>query len=656
MRALSPALQAAVAALGSLPDLTLELADTQPHLATVAVAGPNGPLAAALASDGALIVATFAGGFVSAQRVVAPGSPASWLASTSFSSDARAQAGVAICVSGSTVRVLWQAAATTRVLCVTSTDNGQTYGVVAILFDPGKPMYGIAAPSDLTQVIIAYDRVGIGSERLALWKLSGSWAGTDWSNPDIVGVSGLAAVPISGGYFLAITAQSSPTGGPYSVQACTLAAAGPSWSAISTIMPVDASAGLSLAFPSLAYFGGLYRLTYKIADSGGSSGVAYARCARSQSADLAHWSAPLEDTPAQTYGAAWVQHATGQLLVGQTVRFAPAYNPATQYRDLSGDVVKLDLTEQEGQPARLVATLDNTAGAYTGLAALRPNAQLLLSQGYAGAGRAATHLLYVDEWTHVRAADVRQVTIVASDRAAWMEREARRPATYANQTVAAIAADLAALAGFDVAATVDALAQFAAVLVSFALQQGESYLAALGRLLGVYDGTWRVECRPGAGVAFAALEGLHLLGKGAGDPSVYSYTDEPEVLHVTSSGDRANHVLVFGPLNVPAAYAEVWDWPDVVGTGQERAAIAVEPQAVTAAEAQVRGALEMAREQRFALQVQATTQPNPALEVCDVVTFNDPSLGATVCRIEALHLTYYPQESHFDLVIGAGGP
>jgi phage protein D len=103
-------------------------------------------------------------------------------------------------------------------------------------------------------------------------------------------------------------------------------------------------------------------------------------------------------------------------------------------------VVKLDLTEKEGQPARLVATLDNTAGTYTGLAALRPNAQLLLSQGYVGAGRVATHLFFVDEWTYVRAADVSQVVVVASDRAAWLERQARRPVSYAGATVAAIAA------------------------------------------------------------------------------------------------------------------------------------------------------------------------------------------------------------------------
>jgi hypothetical protein len=38
------------------------------------------------------------------------------------------------------------------------------------------------------------------------------------------------------------------------------------------------------------------------------------------------------------------------------------------------------------------------------------------------AWRVAIHLLYVDEWTYVRAANVSQVVIMASDRAAWLKR------------------------------------------------------------------------------------------------------------------------------------------------------------------------------------------------------------------------------------------
>lgn len=60
------------------------------------------------------------------------------------------------------------------------------------------------------------------------------------------------------------------------------------------------------------------------------------------------------------------------------------------------------------------------------------------------------------------------------------------------------------------------------------------------------------------------------------------------------------------------------------------------------------GALEMAREARFALAV----QPNPTLKVGDVAAFGD---GVAVCRVGELHLTWYPQEGHCDLMIVGGG-
>jgi hypothetical protein len=93
----------------------------------------------------------------------------------------------------------------------------------------------------------------------------------------------------------------------------------------------------------------------------------------------------------------------------------------------------------------------------------------------------------------------------------------------------------------------------------------------------------------------------------------------------------------------------------VAGTGQARLALAVEPRTNTAGEAQVRGTLELAREQRFALSVQATVQPNPALELHDVVQITDGALGTTVCRVSELHLVWYRQEGHWDLVIVGGG-
>lgn len=171
----------------------------------------------------------------------------------------------------------------------------------------------------------------------------------------------------------------------------------------------------------------------------------------------------------------------------------------------------------------------------------------------------------------------------------------------------------------------------------------------------MYDGTCRAENRAGAGVAFAYVDQLRVLGKSASDPVLYTYNDEPEPLHVTHSGDWANRVLVFGPLSASAAYSDNWDWADVDATGQERAAIAVEPQTSTAAEAQLRGALELVREQRFALAVQMSVQPNPELELHDVVQIDYAAIGPAVCRVTELHMVYCPGQGQHDLVIVAGG-
>ena len=51
---------------------------------------------------------------------------------------------------------------------------------------------------------------------------------------------------------------------------------------------------------------------------------------------------------------------------------------------------------------------------------------------------------------------------------------------------------------------------------------------------------------------------------------------------------------------------------------------------------------------------EATLQPNPALELLDVVSFNDVS-GNVSTRITELHTTYFPQQGHHDLVLVGEG-
>jgi len=78
----------------------------------------------------------------------------------------------------------------------------------------------------------------------------------------------------------------------------------------------------------------------------------------------------------------------------------------------------------------------------------------------------------------------------------------------------------------------------------------------------------------------------------AGAP-VWSYCADVEVMVVARSGDRANHVLVYGAAAVGGPpIGEAWDWADVADTGQERFLHVIEPQITTRTGAGIRATLE----------------------------------------------------------------
>ena len=387
------------------------------------------------------------------------------------------------------------------------------------------------------------------------------------------------------------------------------------------------------------------------AASARSTSIPWARTPR---ADFLHWQAPQEDQQSFPSGACWLKHATAYLLTAaEAVRRAPLFTVAN-YRDCTPDILKLDLLECQGEPARLTVTLSNSDGAYTALAPLLPNAQLLFSQGYLGSGLIPTHLLYLEDWTFIRAADSQEVVLVAHDRARFLARQTRVPLTYTNQTTGFIGADLAIKGGFDTVTT-DAAAQFSQTLPLFQAHPGRTYAEALARLLAVYDGYFLVRAVPGQGPAFAAVDLLRLLQKNLSDAIVWTYTNEPEYLHLTHSGDRANRLAVVGPQRTPTAQFEILDWTDLLTTGQERPALLVEQFALNAAASTLVASQAQARETRLATQVHLTVSPHPGLELFDVIAVNDSVVPAITCRLTALHRTYYPQEALYELaLIGEG--
>jgi hypothetical protein len=663
MRTLSAALLEALRS-GGTPDLKLELADVWPHFGGVAsgMQANGGPCAACIAPDGALLAAYVRGtaplfpqGSIAVARVSDPTQAAAWSGWTTLATDGREEAGICFCCAGGLVRVLWQAGTTTAVLACDSMDSGQTWSAATTLFDPGYGLGGIAADGDPGLVLAAYDPVGLGAMRVAAWTQSGAWTPRDWPHGDLNAIAGLAAVRNGDGSYALALAGQGVSGAAYGIQSCVYGP-GATWSDLSSIQSVDLAVGLVVRYPHLTLFDGAYRLCWQIADSGSVSGLAYTRVARAASADFVHWEAGLEDEQSFPHGAAWVRHAAGQALVAaEAVRWAPAYDPVAGYRDLTEDIVALDLHEREGAPAQLVVTLDNSTGVYSTLPIPRPNACLLLSQGYAGAGLAPTHLLYLEQWTFVRAVDEASIVLVARDRTQFLARQVRYPLTYANRSVAFILADLAAQSGFAQPAVIDAAAQFAAAPALFQVAPGQTYLEAVDRLLALYDGGYLVRTIPGAGMAFGAVEALTVVSKSANQAGVWAYGDELEHLQVTQNGDRANHLVVYGPQKLPTALAEVWDFADLGVVGQERYALMVEQLATSAGMAALAASLALAREQRLATQVMMIAAPHPGIELYDVVTIADSLLPNTGCRIVGIARAFHPGKGVYEMMLTGEG-
>jgi hypothetical protein len=257
----------------------------------------------------------------------------------------------------------------------------------------------------------------------------------------------------------------------------------------------------------------------------------------------------------------------------------------------------------------------------------------------------------VDSWTFVRAADVRELTIVASDRAAYLERQVRVAFSYAVQTVGYLAQDLLARGGLCLTvAAMDGALQYTSIVNAALVHAGAVYLTELARILAIFDGAFRVSLIAGSGPAFPVVEQAYLFAKSPGQSIAWTYTNEPEHLQVTRSGDRANHIVVYGSPVVPSAFADSWDFADVGEVAQERFALSVDAFVPLAGVAQLKAALELAREQRLALEVQATLQPNPALELLDAVQFNDLE-GSYQVRITELHTTFVPEQGLHDLIL-----
>jgi hypothetical protein len=655
MRTLPTAITTAAGLLASAPDCKVEMADSAPHFALLSQVGAMGSrCSGCLAPDGALVMAYVAGGSLYSQRVVNPMvvGTGGWGAWSLRSTNALGPAGCCLATVGGTTRLLFQQGTGTAVQCFDSLDGGITWGAATTLFDPGHPCWGLGIDADLATVILAYNP-GSGLARLAAWKLSGSWAGADWPGGDLTFINGLAVGRQASGVYLVLIA--SLVAGTAGVQYLTYTPTSSYWSATKLLRGVDLANGLTLSNPHLAYWAGDWRATYVEADSGSVSGQVFTRPVRTSSVDGVHWTTGETGACTAPGGAVWLAGIWGQVLAGpEAVMAAPAYNPGTGYRDMSGDLIKLELVEAEGKPGRLLLTLDNNTGQYSAAGALKMQAEVVLSQGYVGVGLVPTHRLYVVGWSFLRAADRAEVQVTCLERSERLLYESLRPASYSNATLLFIASDLLARSGLDCIVTQDGSLQMSELVPAFQVLAGEPYARALARLFGAYTVAWRTRVAAGTG-ALGAVESVDLLAKASGAAVVWSWNGEPESVSVRRDGSRANRLSVRGPAGVPTAVGDAWDQADIQESGRERYALAVEMLAGDAGTAYLTAGLALAREQRLAVGLQAAVPPHPGLELLDVVSVSDPLLPATSARLVGLRLLIEPKVGWYGLVVHGEG-
>src|SRR5205823_1407762 len=276
--------------------------------------------------------------------------------------------------------------------------------------------------------------------------------------------------------------------------------------------------------------------------------------------------------------------------------------------------------QKDGAAARLTVTLQNDAGQYLHVNALRPNARLRLSLGYAGAGTVYTHVCYVEEWTFVRTADESSVVVVAGDARSWLARQSRGTLLYTNQTLDWLAREVLARAGL-LTVTLPATSQFSQVVPAFAIPGGATWLMALERLARLYGYDVAARAQPDGTDALLVVE------KTPADAAVWSYGEELDELEVGHGGDRANHILVYGAPGSPAIVGEAWDFGDAGGVGQERYLHVVEPLIATRAGAAIRAALELNVEKRRALGGRLVGALHPGY-----CCFHDPAMAEARAR------------------------
>lgn len=459
----------------------------------------------------------------------------------------------------------------------------------------------------------------------------------------------------------------------YSLKACTTNSGGTVWTAQSDVASATSTA-IGRAWPQLTFFDGLYALICIESDSGLLTGTSYSYPRVRQSADLFHWSNGiilhelsaqygalfLKCTPPGTSRARYVAAVQSTVQLGQDFQ----QSDASQYANLSGQVLAYQREEQVGKPSKLIVTLDNSNSQLTPLVAsygtvyqpIGLNTSLVLSEGYLTGNPPVTTeaikvgTFHINQIVFERAPDKHQIRLIGYDLSRNLDMLNRYQSSYSNQSLSWLVSEICARAGL-FSVNLPTTSQMSQTVGNFVLHAGQSYRRALDELCRVYWLEYFLDQN----------ETLQVRELSPTDPSVWSYAPEIETLSLGSDDLRANHIVVSGKPPTGGQLGaltngEAYDDSNAHVIGLERVILHADPKLASGAQCVSKAAFLLAQEQRQQVHHQVTLPANPALQLLDALTLTDQSAPAgtglsALVRIHQLTVTFSAQKSEYHITL-----
>lgn len=678
VRTLDSSLPAALNSATRRPAITLTVEDHIVHYGLYQNPGtPDAWNDVCIASDNSIVrVQVTRGGSAFAQafqfqRITDPTQASQWAIWTTFSGASGnmfQDGGCAISNNGGVLRAFAQRGTGGNDLWVwTSNNNGVTWsGPVTVLSPPGGALTKGITSAGASDVFFLYDVAG--GEAMGFCQYSGSWSALNtWPLAPIASGSGLAATWNAAGWTIVYSDG-------YTLYSITLNNAATTWTAGLPIAPATSTA-IGRVAPRISFADGIYTLICVEVDTGALTGTVYSYPRLRQSADLVHWSngmilhdltcsygAVAFKLPTPNTGSAGSRYYIASVT---QVYSAPAFqsaNPA-QYLDASAAVLSYQRHEQAGKPARLEVLIDNAHGVYNSLVtaggSYQPiglNASLVLSEGYkTGTPPTSSDVVkvgtyHLEQIHFVRSPQENHLLLVGFDLTRNLDLVSRYQNTYYNQTLGYLVAEICARGGL-FSIVLPSTSQISQVVQNFVLQAGQTYRHALDELCETY----------GLAYFLDQNEVLQFRELSSGDPSVWNYQPEIELVSFGSNDARANHIIVSGkpPATGNAGaltIAETYDDAHLHLVGVERLLHHVDPKLTSTAQCAQKASFLLMQEARSQALHTVTVPLNPALQLFDGITLVDSAAptgsGNTVtCRIAQLLAHFDAQQGIDDMQV-----